>query len=247
MFCLIALFLAPIAYISYKALEYCSPGKTKQFLMLHGWNVLHCCSYVEIKAIEAYKKIQSYLPSINIEYKDRVIFILGEQEMVYVIDRFLRLKEQNMLLDIEYDFILYEKHVKCHDKITKHILRFENYVDINKLEYISSNNYKFNVIQFNFKDEKQIISINFADNQFIVNGNILFDRKFLKWYMYKYHDISINDGSGYYITFIDHLMNYVMLDDNKHILIMKHNYDIIENNTIDSIFTESSADEETNI
>lgn len=227
MFCLIAILLAPISYISYKVVEYCSPGKAKQFLMLHGWNALQCCSYVEIKAIEAYKKIRSYLPSINIEYKDRVVFIKGEQEMAYDIDRFLRLKEENMLWDVEYDFILYEKHVKGHDKITKRILRFENYDDINKLEYISSNNYKFNVIQFNFKDEEQITSINFQDNQFILTGNILFDRKFLKWYMYNSHDIIINDDRCYCITFIDHLMKYVTLDENQHILIMKHNYDII--------------------
>ena len=244
MFCLIAILLAPISYISYKVVEYCCPGKAKQFLMLHCWNALQCCSYVEIKAIEAYKKIRSYLPSINIEYKDRVVFIKGQQEMAYVIDRFLRLKEQNMLLDVEYDFILYEKHVKGHDKITKRILRFENYDDINKLEYISSNNYKFNVIQFNFKDEEQITSINFQDNQFILTGNILFDRKFLKWYMYNYHDIIINDDDSYFITFIDHLMRYVTIDENKHILIMKHNYDIIENDIAEE---EIIGEEETSI
>jgi hypothetical protein len=241
MFLNIALFLAPLAYISYKIVEYCSPGKAKQFLMLHGWNAIQCCSYVEIKAIAAYAKVRSYLPSTDKEQTDRIIFIKSEQEMVYDIDSFLKSKEEPMLLsEIDYDFILYEKPVKIHNKIIKCIMRFENSDDIKKIEYISVNYYKFNAIQFNFKDEEQIISINFQDNQFFVTGNILFDRKFIKWYMYKFHSISINDDDSYYITFIDHLMSYVMLDENRHILIMKHNYDIIENDII-------IGEEETNI
>ena len=45
--------------------------------------------------------------------------------------------------------------------------------------------------------------------------------------MYKHHSISIHDDDCYTITFIDHKMNYVSFNEEQHILVMKHNYDII--------------------
>jgi hypothetical protein len=63
----------------------------------------------------------------------------------------------------------------------------------------------------------------------MITGNILFDRKFLKWYMNKYHKITIKNDDKYSVTFIDHNMNYIILNDTKHIIIKTNNYDVIDN------------------
>ena len=230
MFLVGALLSLPVAYVSHKLIEMLYPGQTKTFLIRSGWNVIQLCSYVEIKAISIYTKIRSFLPEYINTQRATVSMICDDDEIaVYTIDEFLTLRKNKELPNMKYDFILYELPIKNDDKYTKSVLRYENYEDINKIEYIATNNFKFNAIQFNFKEAEQVFNINFNDTQFMVNGNILFDRKFLKWYMYKYHSIGIRNDDRYDITFIDHTMNYVMLNEDKHILIKKNGYDVIVN------------------
>jgi hypothetical protein len=227
---LFALLALPIAYVSHKVVEMFYPGKTKQIAIRSGWEIIQFCSYIEIKVVAAYSKIKPYFPTFNKKQKATITFICSEQEMTYDIDSFFRERERNMLADIEYDFILYEMPVAegTDDKYASCVLRFQHHDQIEKIEYASCSNFKLNVIRFNFKESPdKVININFQDKQFIINGNILFDRNFLKWHMYKHHSISIHDDDCYTITFIDHKMNYVSFNEEQHILVMKHNYDII--------------------
>lgn len=239
----IALLSLPLAYISHKIIEMLYPGQTKTLLIKSGWKIIQLCSYVEIKAISTYTKIRSFFPE-SINTQKAVISIICDYDeiAVYTIDEFLILRKHKELPESKYDFILYELPIKKDDKYTKCILRYENYEDIARIEYNSINNFKFNAIQFNFMEEERIVNINFNDTQYNVNGNILFDRKFLKWYMYKYHSIGIRRDDRYIITFIDHAMNYITLNEDKHIIIKKNGYDVVENaNEVDANANEVDA------
>ena len=60
-----------------------------------------------------------------------------------------------------------------------------------------------------------------------MSGNILFDRVFLKWYLNKYCNTLLDSTDKYIITFIDHDMNYITLQDYCYLLIKKNGYDIV--------------------
>ena len=80
-----------------------------------------------------------------------------------------------------------------------------------KIEYKAANEYTFNSIQFKFDNIEELYNINFYKNQFMVNGNILFDKDFMKWVMLKYYNVIVQDDDKYSISFIDQNMNYIVL------------------------------------
>jgi len=225
----------PIAFISHKLIEHYYPGKFKTAAAMAGWSLLQTCSYIEIKAVVFYKYIRSYFPQRITEAKSMITFIKnGEETDVLDINDFLRLKannnNDNEFFDISYDFILYEIPLQHHDKYTRYIIRYDDYEHIAKIEYTAINTIKFSVIHFNLKESpEQVTHIHFNDIQFLISGNIVFDRKFVKWYLNKYHSMLISNEDKYNITFIDHTMNYITLDEEKHLLIKNNDYDIITN------------------
>jgi hypothetical protein len=231
MFWHITLLSLPVAYISYKWLERAYPNKTKQFFIIQGWKAIQFCSYVEIKAIAAYKKVQAYFPEKKHNLEPIITIIKDHSEIdSYKVTDFLALKNNKDLPTYDCDFILYELPIVGNDKFSKCMMRYNDIDSIVKIEYNALNEIRFSAIRFNFKDSEEIISINFNDTQFLSQGNIVFDLAFLKWYMHKHHGIVLSDEDKYTITFIDHNMNYVILDENKHIVIKKNDYDIIDRN-----------------
>jgi hypothetical protein len=242
MFWNIAFVSVPIVYISYTIFEKLYPGRTKQCFITSTWNMLQCCSYFEIKAVALYNKLRSFFPERINEPESIITFVKDGIEIdKYEVNAFLSLKKHNDLPkeSCDADFILYElpvvKSKIKSDKFTTCIVRYEHHEQIAKIEYNALNDFKFSVIQFNLKESSEnVTSINFNDVQYLVQGNIMFDRKFLKWYMYKNYWVVISDDDEYNVTFIDHNMNYVILDHNKYIVIKKNAYDIIDLNDKDN-------------
>jgi hypothetical protein len=88
------------------------------------------------------------------------------------------------------------------------------------------------MIQIIINDSDEIHNIDMGRNQYMINGNILFDRVFLKWYLNKYLNVRLEKEDKYVVTFIDHNMNYVTLLDYCYLFIKKNNYDIINDENI---------------
>jgi len=229
-----ALLSIPVVYFSKPIINYCYTPRTKTFLINTAWNIMQWCSYLEIKVISAYKKIKTYLPSTDIEPDTTITFVKdGSEILFYELSDFLLLKKLDEFSSIKYDFILYEMPIckndmSLSDKFTKCVLRYEDYTQIVKIKFNTVNEFKFSVIQFSLKNSDTIISIDFNTIQYLVQGNIIFDQKFLKWYLHKYHNFFIRDEDEYTVTFIDHNMNYILLNENKYIIVKKNKYDIIE-------------------
>jgi hypothetical protein len=230
----------PVAILSHKLVSRYF-DKIKKWSVMTGWNVLQICSYLEIKAISTYKCIRSFFPQKPFQFKSTITFVKnGDETDVFEIDDFLCLKTHNELFDIRYDFILYEIPIENNDKYTKHVIRYNNYEQIAKVEYTATNDFKLNVIQFSFKDSPEhVTSINFNDTNFYSSDNILFDRDFLKWYMKKYHSIIIIDDDKYNISFIDHNMSFININETSFIVIRNNDYKVINSVSNDALAEET--------
>jgi len=245
MFCtLIALVSVPLAYFSKQIIEHLYPEKLNAYVAYYGWYVLEFCSRVELKAQNTYALIKQYLPATmrKKEYSFITLVKEGEEVKRYELSEFMKLKEENHIVKGTYDFILYELPITDNDKYNNYIVRYNDHNDIMEIEYNAFNEFNFNVMQFKFKDVDVTYNINFNKNQFMVDGNILFDRAFLKWYLNKYNNANVKDDDKYTIAFIDQAMNYTILTENDYIVIKNKSYEVISIRKIDDEEGEKEVD-----
>lgn len=135
--------------------------------------------------------------------------------------------EQFKTLLKETDFFLYEIPATPRDKkYDTYVLRYDNPMDIVEIkEQTDLCSVKFDVIRFEFKNSVRLYNIKFGKQQYIIPGNRLFDRDFLKWYMKTQHNLTLKDEDKYLISFIDQEMNYVSFDEHSYILVKKDSYE----------------------
>ena len=82
------------------------------------------------------------------------------------------------------------------------------------------------MIQIKVNDSAEY-SIDLGRNQYMIIGNIVLDRPFLKWYLNTYYNTILAAEDKYIITFIDHNMNYIHLPEYCYLLIKNKNYVIV--------------------
>lgn len=211
----------PTIFLTQRIIEYFYPGMIKKEAIKVGWNALQLCSKLEVQASYVINKIKPFLPKSYNETKSFIIFIYeGDEIDKYELDDFLHLNPVD--IPPNYDFIIYKLPIKDSDE--KQMIRYEKHEDIVELKYNVESEFKFNSIQFSFKNTDKIYNIEFKKNRFMIEGNILFDRKFLQWYLNKYHDAIVQDNDKYIVSFIDHEMNYLTFNETECILINKRKY-----------------------
>ena len=187
------------------------------------YNTVEFYTSTKHKVIKTYKY---YLPEPQATLK----FIQdGEEVAAYTFAEFRKKKYTT-----NYDFILYEIPIKPNDshkyecdKYDKVVLRYQNAADVMYIEYNAYNGFELNVIQMTINDSPTVYSIDFGRSQYMMNGNVLFDRDFLKWYLNMQCGVVLENDDKYVITFIDHKMNYIILPEYCYLLIKKNGYDII--------------------
>lgn len=223
--------IAPTLFCVKTAIDYIYPGKIKRFAMKTGWHAMELCSKIEIYTTRMYT---TYMP-ILFPYKPQAMikFISDGEEIVnYTVPEFFKKKKTNTLT---YDFILYEipsKKKDKYDKYDNYVFRYENINDVIHLEYNSLKCFELNMIQITINESDVVHNIDMGRNQYMINGNILFDRAFLKWHLNKYSNVILEPEDKYVVTFIDHNMNYITLPDYCYLFIKKNNYDIINDENI---------------
>lgn len=225
----LTLISVPILFITNKIINRLHTKTISKRVAYYGWYVLEFCSKVEIKVQNAYAIIKPYIPSFNKENTAMIVVIKdGEEIEKYNLDDFLYLRERGNIIEGTYDFILYELSISNNSKYNKVLLRYNNHKDIMKIEYNAMNEYSFISMQFKIIGLEKIYNINFNKNQFMINGNILFDRHFIKWFMLKYNNTIVQDKDKYYISFIDHNINYIIITDTEHIIVKNKTYEIVK-------------------
>ena len=232
MYWLLAAFVGiPVAV--YKFINYYCPEKMNTYLYKSGWNTLELISQCEIYAENTYDAVKEYLPVSWVNKKAYVKCIQGGEEVGnYEINKFLAMKanvadEQFKTLLKETDFFLYEIPATARDKkYDTYVLRYDNVEEIVEIKHQTDLcSVKFDVIRFEFKNSVRVYNIKFGKQQYIIPGNRLFDRNFLKWFMKTHHNLTLKEEDKYLISFIDQEMNYVSFDEHSYILIKKDSYE----------------------
>jgi len=247
---------APLAIIpTFVILDYVFPGQVKNVVMRTGWKALEICSKVETYFTNTYYHYQPYLIAfLQKKEESRITFIhKGEEIVKYSVQEFLRNTIKNKI-DFSYDFLLHEIPILMvgkYDKYDRYTIRYENHKSLTCDKFYEPNNdsvanrgIEFNMIQFNLKnsteENKTIFVIDFKHNQFMIKGNILFDRVFFKWYLEKVYKFVLTDDDKYTYSFLDHTMNFIDLPEYCYIMVNKDGYDVI--NDVEAMRRTSEAE-----
>ena len=221
----------PTLFLLKTAIDYFYPKQLKRVTMRLGWNAMELCAKAEIYATRMYNQ---YVPTLLARNSPQQIikFICdGDEIRTYTINEFMKKRNDIKQEQLNYDFILYETPIIKKDEYAKYdnyIIRYENIDDVLYIEYTSVLKcFELNMIQITINESETPITLDLGRDQYMMSGNILFDRVFLKWYLNKYCNTLLDSTDKYIITFIDHDMNYITLQDYCYLLIKKNGYDIV--------------------
>jgi len=138
----------------------------------------------------------------------------------------------------KYDFILLYVKMPSVNKYNYNVIRIP---DVNSFIYSYTSNseeyipspIKFLGMKIKIKNNDTDtntntngVDINFGKSNFIMNGNVLFDRPFVTFYLNKFHGIALNEHEEYEITFIGPDMDVVSITDAHYIELAENKYQI---------------------
>jgi hypothetical protein len=210
---------APTAAV---VLDYVYPGKLKKVLLKVGWNAIECYTRLEMGATRLYN---TYGPSPKPRHASLTIIANGNEVAKYSFSEFKAEREKEKLP--AYDFILYDIPVKVKDPLDKYdtyVVRYEKAADVLDLEYTPVKCIELNTVQINVNHTSY--TVDFGRKQYMLNGNVLFDRDFVKWYLNS-NNIRLESEDKYTVTFFDQTMNYITLPDSCYLYIKNNNYEIV--------------------
>lgn len=111
-------------------------------------------------------------------------------------------------------------------------LRFSSIMDISDNFIFSKIN--FLAIELNL-NEKEVYNIDFKDENFYINSNIILDKAFCEYWLYKDYGIELKDKDTYIVSFMDHDMKYVSISQEQGILINVNDYTILSKEYLENI------------
>lgn len=203
------------------------PQKTQDFLINAGWTSLKLYHVARLKTETFVKQqLEYYIGNDYKQYFNSIQNNIQLERTYYVKDNI----ETNCLLSDADMVLTYYHNLKNEDNITP-VLRskeadsFSSVLIDNK--YCS---FKFiNIILLKSSNNDNDIEINlFKPYNFYLEGNIILDKTFLKWYCNKYHKLELNNE--YKIQIIDDNANFIYLNNEQGIKLNKDDYEIIYNN-----------------
>ena len=163
--------------------------------------------FYNIKKINLYKKPEAILK----------IIYNGEEIANYTFEEFLNNKNS-----IICDFILYS--IPVNNDI--YVLRYESIEDVLEVEYTSLKCLELTDVHIRVNDI-ETYPIDFGRHKYCINGNVLFDRKFMKWYLNVFCNSDLEEVDDYKVTFRDNEKKLVTLPDYCYLLIKRNKYIIV--------------------
>ena len=114
----------------------------------------------------------------------------------------------------EYDMILLE-YKKHDDEFLNetYLIRYNNFYEIvnDKEDYEKSN---INILNPVLKLNKKTYSLKIKNYNYIIIGNIIFDKIFIEWWLNKYQNYKLNKNDEYEIYFFDCLKDIELIKVN---------------------------------
>jgi len=112
------------------------------------------------------------------------------------------------------------------NEINKYISRFDPLSPI--LDKYEISKIKFLAMQITLAEGDVMYGIDFKKDNYYMVGNILLDRDFCEWWLYKTHSVILKKDDHYEVSFIDHNIKEVNIKCDEGVLINEDNYEIIK-------------------
>ena len=130
------------------------------------------------------------------------------------------------------DFILCYTPTYTDDKYNYNVIRLENAEQL--INYCNDSLDKFTASPVNFlgikikfyNSPKKSLDINFGKVNFFMNGNTLFDKAFVNYYLNKFHYIILSEHEDYEISFLGPSMEIVCITGAHYIELKEDKYSI---------------------
>ena len=106
------------------------------------------------------------------------------------------------------------------------MLRYESIEDVLEVEYTSLKCLELTDVHIRVNDI-ETYPIDFGRHKYCINGNVLFDRKFMKWYLNVFCNSDLEEVDDYKVTFRDNEKKLVTLPDYCYLLIKRNKYIIV--------------------
>ena len=182
------------------------------------WLIAPLLLFIFIFYPDKIKKITLYIVDYN--KKEAILKIIydGHEIANYTFKDFMHLKEY-----VTCDFILYSIPVD-NEKYDNYVLRYESVEDVLEVEYTSLKSIELTDVNI-IVNETKTYPVDFGRDQYFINGNVLFDRKFVTWYLKS--NVQLESDDDYRVVFRDQENNLINLPDYCYILIKKNNYVIV--------------------
>lgn len=210
-----------------------APQKTQNFLIDVGWASIRLYHTAKSKS-------EKFLKNQFDKYFSNEIKELFSPTQNVELERSLYIKdnEETYVLTNNADMVLtFYYNMKLNDNIVP-VIRS------NEADSFSSSLIPNKLCSFKFinililpdkENKKNNISIDLSKpNNYYLEGNIILDKTFIKWYCKKYHNLQINNDE-YVVELFDQNAEYVYLTSEQEIILYKENYEVrkLNNNKLD--------------
>ena len=122
------------------------------------------------------------------------------------------------------DLVLYKEKVQLNDNNYKYqITRLDKGSSLANLPQPST----IHFVDITVNTNGQKYTLDFGINNFYIDGNVLFDKDFLQWYLKTFFKVDLVEP--YTCTIMDADINLIILDSNSHIVVQKDAYAVVAN------------------
>jgi len=118
----------------------------------------------------------------------------------------------------DYDLVFYKD---CNNNFVR--LRYNN---INTFKTFNISNIKFLDIKLSY--EGTVYKIEFGEDNYYINGNVLFDRVFISWFIKHKYNIDLDDSKDYRCTIMDNDVNMITINKYNSIVIDADTYSVLK-------------------
>lgn len=181
------------------------------------WFGLKLFTVVELKIKRVGQVLKTYLPSSSVSAADdssnsaHWIFIENGQPVTRVTDNV-------------YDPIFYVMPNASGQTTMVRVKGFTRAYDLFQLRPCPTKIYALNL---NINDGEISMNIPSRNLNFMIVGNILYDRAFWEWYLSRFHQLILEEKDKYAVTFFDDNMIVVMFTETQCMQCTKTGYEII--------------------
>lgn len=118
----------------------------------------------------------------------------------------------------DYELVFYKD---CNNNFVR--LRYNN---LNTFKTFNISNIKFLDIKFSY--EGTVYKIEFGEDNYYINGNVLFDRVFISWFIKHKYNIDLDDSKDYRCTIMDNDVNMITINKYNSIVIDADTYSVLK-------------------